>query len=148
VILSALFLVWVALFATNPPFYFLLLFPVMMITRMFGDKRLNAVEKKIEAEGINLDTSYEDLPDIDYWKIRNILAAEHPGFKDVAPAPPYEYDQHEDKIMVTVQSLLQRSLIQDVSLAGKALILVIWLVAFASPWLLKMDMRFFHKFGF
>jgi stage IV sporulation protein FB len=148
VILSALFLVWVALFATNPPLYILLLFPVMMITRMFGDKRLNAVEKKIEAEGINLDTSYEDLPDIDYWKIRNILAAEHPGFKDVAPAPPYEYDQHEDKIMVTVQSLLQRSLIQDVSLAGKALILVIWLVAFASPWLLKMDMRFFHQFGF
>lgn len=148
VILSALFLVWIALFAADRPFYFLLLFPVMMISRMFGDKRLNAVEKKIEAEGINLDTSYEDMPDRDYWKIRNILVTEHSGFREMQPAPPYEYDAREDKIMATVQSLLQRSLIQDVSIAGKALILVIWIAAFASPWLLKMDMSFFHIFGF
>jgi len=148
VILSAVFLCWVALFGADPPFYLLLLFPAMMLFRLFGDSKLNAVEKKVEEAGINLDTSYEDLPDSDYWKIRNILVAEHPSFKEVMPSPPYDYDPREDKIMTTIQSLLHRSLIQDVSIGGKILIFIVWVAAFATPWLLKMEMPFFHRFGF
>jgi stage IV sporulation protein FB len=148
VILSAAFLCWVALFGTHPPFYLLLFFPAMMVLRMFGDTKLNAIEKKVEAAGINLDVPYEDLPDADYWKIRNILIEGHSTFKDVLPSPPYEYDAKEDKIMATIQSLLHRHLIQDVSIAGKIFILAVWVAAFATPWLLKMDMSFFHRFGF
>jgi hypothetical protein len=87
------------------------------------------------------------LPDEDYWKIRNILIEEHPSFKNVAPAPPYEYDANEEKIMTTIQSLLHRHLIQDVSIGGKILILAIWIAACASPWLLKMNTSF-ERFGF
>jgi hypothetical protein len=148
VILSAAFLIWVALFGTNPPFYLLLLFPVMMLLRIFGDTKLNAIEKKIEMAGINLDTSYEDIPDADYWRIRNILIEGHPSFKDIMTAPPYEYHPREDKIMATIQSLLHRHLIQDVSIIGKIFIFIIWAIAFAAPWLLEMDMSFFHRFGF
>ncbi len=149
VILSSAFLVWVALFATHPPFYLLLLFPAMMILRMFGDSKLNAVEKKIETAGINLDTSYEDMPDADYWKIRNILIEDHPSFKDIPPSPPYEYDQREEKVMTTVQSLLHRHLIQDVSIPGKIFIFLVWAAAFATPWLLKVDLSvYFQRFGF
>ncbi|HET6995365.1 MAG TPA: site-2 protease family protein, partial [Chitinophagaceae bacterium] len=149
VILSAAFLIWVALFASEQKLYVLLLFPAMMLFRMFGDSRLNSIEKKVEATGINLDTSYEDLPDADYWKIRNILVAEHPSFKDVPPAPPYEYHQKEDKIMTTIQGLLHRHLIQDVSVLGKIFIFIIWAAAFAAPWLLDVDMsRYLRPFGF
>jgi len=148
VILSAAFLCWIA-FSSNPPFYILLLFPAMMLLRTFGDGRLNRVEKEVEAAGINLDTSYADLPDADYWKIRSILVNSHPSFKDVSAGPPYEYDQREDKVMVTIQSLLQRHLIQDVSVIGKIFIFLVWVTAFATPWLLQVDMSFyFHKFGF
>src|SRR5436190_10479105 len=149
VILSAAFLIWVALFASEQKLYVLLLFPAMMLLRMFGDSRLNAIEKKVESTGINLDTSYEELPDEDYWKIRNIVIAEHPSFKDVPPTPPYEYHYKEDKIMTTIQGLLHRHLIQDVSVAGKIFIFIIWATAFASPWLLNVDMsRYLRLFGF
>ena len=148
VILSAAFLCWVALSSSNKAFYLLLLFPFMMLLRLFGDSKLNAIEKKVEAARINLDTSYEDMPDADYWKIRNILVEGHPAFKGIPTAPPYEYDAHEDKIMATIQSLLHRNLIEDVSMIGKILIFIIWAVAFATPWLLEMDMSFFHQFGF
>ena len=50
--------------------------------------------------------------------------------------------------MNTIQSLLHRHLIQDVSLAGKILILVICVLAFASPWLINIDFEFFRRFGF
>jgi len=146
VFVSAGFLIWVAV---SSHFYLLLLFPAMMLLRMFGDTRLNTIEKKVEAAGINLDTSYEDLPDADYWKIRNILVEEHPGFKDITPVPPYHYDQREDKIMTTIQSLLHRHLIQDVSVIGKIFILLIWVAAFATPWLIEVDMSYyFNRFGF
>lgn len=151
VVLSAGLMIWVAwsLYqSSGQPFYFILfLFPLMILTRLQTDKKFTAIEKKIEEAGINADVAYEDLKDEDYWRIRNILVEGHSAFKDIAPAPPYEYSPKEEKVMTTIQSLLHRHLIQDVSLVGKLFILLICLTAFASPWLLKMDMSFFNRFG-
>lgn len=128
-------------------FYLLLmLFPVMMLLRLRTDARYSAFEKKLEAAGINLDTSYEDMPDEDYWKIRDILIETQPGFRDLQPGPPYAYSDREDRIMLQVQGSLQRNLIQDVPVAGKILLFVIWAGAFAAPWLLDLDLRFFERF--
>ena len=145
VFLSAAFL---CLLAIKLPFYPLLLFPAMMLLRLAGEKKVGHIEKRIEAENINTDLEYEELPDADYWKIRNILIEEHPAFKDVETSPPYEYSHKEEKIMTMVQSLLHRHLIQDVSVAGKIFIFIIWVAAIASPWLLHMDMGFFNRFRF
>jgi Zn-dependent protease len=129
---------WSMYSSSGNSFYFaLLLFPLMMLLRLSGEKKITSIEKRIEAEGIHLDLEYKQLPDEDYWKIRNILIAEHPPFKDIAPAPPYEYSSKEEKIMTTIQSLLHRHLIQDVSIAGKIFIFLIWAAGIATPWLLK-----------
>ena len=143
VILSAGLMCW---FAWKLDFWVLFFFPVMMLLRLQSDTKFNAVEKRIEEEGINADISYENLPDEDYWKIRKIIIEEHPGFRDIAQAPPYTYSPKEEKIMTTIKSLLHRHLIQDLSLGGKIFILVICLAAFASPWLIKMDTAFFDQF--
>lgn len=145
VFLSAAFLCWLA-WKLN--FWVLLIFPGMMLLRLQTDKKFTTVEKRIESEGINADVSYENLKDEDYWKIRNILIEEHPSFKEFNSTPPFEYHPKEEKIMTTIQSLLHRHLIQDVSLLGKILIIIICLAAFAAPWLLNMDMSFFNRFGF
>lgn len=142
-----------ALFAWNlyrnsgNAFYFVLLFfPLMILLRSFGDRQLNSIEKKLEEAGINADLEYEDLPDEDYWKIRNILIENHAAFRDIPPAPPFLYSEKEDKIMQMIQSLLHRHLIQDVSIAGKILIFLIWAAGIASPWLLDIDLSFFSRF--
>jgi hypothetical protein len=129
-------------------FYILLIFPAMMLLRLRPDRKLDITEKRIEQEGINADTSYEDLPDEDYWKMRNILIEEHSSFRDIPKAPPYEYSQREEKVMTTVQSLLHRHIIQDISIAGKVFIFLVWIAALAAPWLVKMDMSYFSNFGF
>ncbi len=148
VFLSIGFMVWFALYGTSRPFYALLLFPLMMILRMFGDSKLKSLEKKIQLSDIDMDKSYEELPDKDYWEIRNIVIAEHSRFKDVAPAPPYEYDIKEEKIMITIQSLLHRHLIQDLSIAGKIFIILLWIGAFAAPWFLEMYQSILSRFGY
>jgi stage IV sporulation protein FB len=135
-------------YSHNPISFIFLLFPLSMLSRLFADKKLNSIEKRIEAEGINTDLEYADLPDKDYWKIRNILIEEYPAFKDVPMAPPYEYSDKEEKILTMIQSLLHRHLIQDVSIAGKIFIFLIWAAGIASPWLLHLDMSFLKPFGF
>lgn len=145
IFLSAALMCWAA-WKLN--FYILLIFPAMMLLRLRPDRKLDLTEKRIEQEGINADTSYEDLPDEDYWKMRNILIEEHSSFKDIPKVPPYEYSHREEKVMTTIQSLLHRHIIQDISIAGKIFIFLIWLAALAAPWLVNMDMSYFSHFGF
>jgi stage IV sporulation protein FB len=145
IFLSAALMCWAA-WKLN--FYILLIFPAMMLLRLRPDRKLDITEKRIEQEGINADTSYEDLPDEDYWKMRNILIEEHSSFKDIPKAPPFEYSNREEKVMTTIQSLLHRHIIQDISIAGKIFIFLVWLAALAAPWLVNMDMSYFSHFGF
>lgn len=141
------FFAWNMYRNSGNPFYFVLLFfPLTIVLRSWGDKKMNSIEKKIEEAGINADVEYEDLPDADYWKIRNILIEEHPAFSTVMPSPPYQYCEKEDKIMVTIQGLLHRHLIQDLTIAGKLLIFLIWAAGIATPWLLNIDLSLFNRF--
>lgn len=150
IFISAALMCWAAwkLSSSGNLFYLvLLIFPAIMLLRLRTDKKMDNAEKRIEEEGINADTSYEEMPDEDYWKMRNILIEEHPSFKDIPKAPPYEYSNREEKVMTTIQSLLHRHIIQDISIAGKIFIFLIWVLALATPWLLDMDMSLF-RFGF
>ena len=132
------FLVWFAIFGMDNA-YPLLIFPAMMVYRMFGDNKLHHIEKKIQDTGINLDMAYEDLPDEDYWKIRNILIAEYPPFKDIPTSPPYEYCEKEEKVHAMISGLMQRNLIQDMGWSGKLVVALVWIAAIASPWLLHLN---------
>ena len=140
VILSAALMSWIAI---SSGFLFLLLFPFMMISRMIGDLQHERIEKKIEAEGIDLMKSYDQLSAEEYWKIRNAVIKYYPQFKDVNPSPPYEVSPKEDQIIVAIQGLLQRSLIQDLSLTGKFLILVVWIGFFLAPFIVKNPFIYF-----
>ena len=140
VILSVVLMSWVAI---SSGYLFLLLFPFMMISKMIGDLQHERIEKKIEAEGIDLMKSYEELTADEYWKIRNAVIKHYPQFKDVNPSPPYEISSKEDQIITTIQGLLQRSLIQDLSLTGKFLILVVWIGFFLAPFLIKNPFIYF-----
>ena len=147
VLLSAAVLVYFAimLIPNNKVGVVLLIFPFFMITRMFSDIQHDRFITRIEAEGIDLMKSYEQLTAEEYWKIRNILIAEMPQFRNVRPSPPYEISPKEDQIITTIQSLLQRSVSQDLSPAGKFLILLIWVGSFFSLMLFDEALRDFLR---
>jgi len=139
-VLSVALMSWIAI---SSGFLFLLFFPFMMITRMVGDIQHERIEKKIEAEGIDLMKSYDQLTAEEYWKIRNAVIKYYPQFKDVNQAPPYEISSKEEQIINMIQGLLQRSLIQDLSVGGKIIILVIWIGFFLAPFLIKNPFIYF-----
>ncbi len=143
VIISAGVLTWLALFGLGRPFYPLLLFPAMMLLRLRTDTRFDELTKKIEEKGINLEKTYEELRDEEYWTIRNILIeSNYPTLRNINPAPPYEYSASEDKVVTAIENILQRTIIQDLSWPGKLLIILIWAGSFAAPFLLNLDLPF------
>jgi Zn-dependent protease len=143
VIISVAVLVWFALFGLPRPFYPLLLIPFFMISRMIGDIQHDRITAKIEAEGVDLNKTYQELTPEEYWKIRNVVIRYYPSLADIRPSPPYEISPKEDQVISTIQGLLQRTLIQDLSIAGKFLILLIWVGCFLVPVFLNVPLRFF-----
>jgi Zn-dependent protease len=143
VLLSAGAMVWFALYGMGRPFYPLLLFPFFLVYRMLADARYDKLTEKIEAEGVDLNTTYEDISDEDYWKIRNLLIRYYASFKDVPPSPPYEYSDKEEQIKSMIQNLLQRTIVQDMSIPVKIIIILIWLASFAVPYLIEMPLSIF-----
>ncbi len=140
VVISAALLTW---FAVSSGFYPLFIFPFMMITGMIRDIQHERIVAKIEAEGIDLVKTYEEINAEEYWKIRNVVIKHHPQLKGMNPSPPYEFSPKEDKIVTIIQNLLQRSIIQDLSLAGKIFILILWIGCFAVPFFLKLSLSIF-----
>ncbi|MFN8290564.1 MAG: site-2 protease family protein [Chitinophagaceae bacterium] len=151
VFLSAAAMFWFAWrlysYSHQPVYFIFFLFPLSIMLRMSGDSRLRSAEKKVESAGLNMDKSYSDLTDEEYWKTRDILIGNYPPFREMRSGPPYEYSEKEERIMVTIQSLLHRHLLQDVSLAGKLFIFLLWAAGIASPWLLDMDLELFRRLG-
>lgn len=141
--LSIAALTWFAWKMHFPLLYF---FPAMLLYRQVSESRVNQVEKRVEEEGFHTDVDYEQLPDEDYWRIRKIIIEEQPAFRSLDPGPPYQYDEKENKIAAAIKDLLHRHLIQDISVLGKLLILIIWIASIASPWLIGLD-ELFYRFG-
>jgi len=137
-------MVWFGLFSAPKPFgYALLIIPLFLLTRIISDSQFERLTKKVEDEGFDLNTAYEDISDEHYWKIRNILVRHHASLKDVAETPPYEYSHKEEQVKTLLQNLLQRTILQDMSIAGKIIIILIWAGCFTIPFLVELPRSFF-----
>ena len=128
-----------AYIAISTGFYILLLFPFIMVTRMLNDTRHEKLISHIEAQGIDLTKSYEQLTAQEYWQIRNILINTNPEFRRFRPAPPYEISEREDDMITAIQNLLQRSVVQDLSLVAKLAIMCLWIACFLVPFVLDIN---------
>ena len=111
--------------------------------RLFTDVQYELLTNRLEDEGIDLDKDYNDLTDQEYWRIRNALIRHSADYKDLSPAPPYAYAENEYKVVSGIQSVLQRSLYQDLSVGGKLLVIIIWIACFFVPAWLSLPIRFF-----
>jgi len=140
VVVSALALGYLAV---KTGIYALLVLPIMMLYRMWSDTKSDEMTRKVEARGINLEKTYEEITDEEYWNIRNILIENnYSTLRNVNPAPPYEYSANEDRVVSAIENLLQRTIVQDLSWFGKAVVILVWAGSFAAPFLLNMDLPF------
>lgn len=147
VVISALALGYLVarLGMASPYFYVLLFFPVTMLMRLATDNKHDKLTREIESKGINLEKTYEEITDEEYWRIRNILIENnYSTLRNIRPSPPYEYSASEDKVVAAIENLLQRTIVQDLSWPAKIVIIFIWAGSFVAPFLLNMGLPFSH----
>lgn len=134
---SSLFLAFVAI---KFKLYPLLLFPLLQLWQLRPDKTAEVIEKAIQEENISTNVDYEELPDEDYWKLRTILIRFHPACKGLSIKTD-QYSENEQKLQVLIESLLDRNLIEDLSLWGKLMFGLLWI----SSLLLSAYFLFLHQ---
>lgn len=116
--------------------YPLLVFPILLLYRLWRSPASRRIEKRIERSGIQTQLDYDDLPDADYWKIRNILIEEHPTYQALAGEHISDYAPAEDRIRQAIEDQLHRTLVQDLPLGAKWLLGLVWVAGLTLPiWL-------------
>lgn len=143
IILSALLITF---FAVYTRFYILLILPAFFIYRYISTLKYIKLEHIIHLSGINLNASYNQLSNDDYWKVRTLLIENLSTFAHIKKGPPYEFDSREDKIAHEIENLLQRNLIQDATIGFKVIVALLWLLVIFSPWILNAGLSFLHYF--
>lgn len=147
-ILSALFMIWFdwkfIYPSSNLLFFLLLYFPINILIRLKSDIDNDKLIKKIEDEGVDLNMDYADISDADYWKFRNAFIKHHPELREIPPAPPYQYAPREDKVIITMQGMLQRLIIMDLSVVEKIAIILLWVGCFVAPLLMHIKVNLFQ----
>lgn len=133
VLISALFLGYLAI---HFKIYPLLIFPIGLLIRTWRSRASQRIEKRLEENQIQTEINYEELPDIDYWRIREILIEEDRTCRRFAGDHLNTYSPYESAIQQAVEGQLHRTLIQDLSVMAKSLIAAIWILALSIPiWL-------------
>ncbi len=135
--ISRIFLIASAIFlgtiSIHYRIYPLLIFPIILLMRLYRSPQAKRIEKRIEQAGINTELEYDELPDADYWKIRNILIEEHPACRAWAGEYLDTYSPEEGRIRQLVEDQLHRTLVHDLSTAAKFAIALIWLTGLVMP---------------
>ncbi|MFT4092997.1 MAG: hypothetical protein QM640_05105 [Niabella sp.] len=135
-IISAIIIIWLSV---STQFYLLLIIPALFIYKYVASFNYIKLEKDMAQSGIDLNISYDQLKDEDYWQIRKILIRHLPVLQQIDPGPPYEYSPKEERVAQEVDHILQRNLLMDMPVAGKIILALVWGVAIALPWLLHID---------
>jgi stage IV sporulation protein FB len=130
VLLSAVLLAYMAIHYHILP---LLIFPFLLLFRLWRSATDRKIERRIEDEGIETELDYDALPDVDYWRIRHILIEENASIRSLAAEHVDTYSPSETQIQQAVEAQLHRTLVQDLSVSAKVLIGLIWMSGLLVP---------------
>ncbi len=129
-VISILGLSAIALWQQNP---ILLIIPFMIGLELFNESKFNKIRTYLSTEKIHYRLEYKDLPDKDYWLIRDCLIFSFPKKYGMLAAGRYEYSVFEPSLISHVKAVLQTNLVQDLAGFRKILMLLVYLFVLFAP---------------
>lgn len=120
-----------ALFIFTSPF--MLIVPVMMGIELFNENKNNKIRTYLTSENIDYHKEYNNLPNKNYWLIRDCLLFAFPKKYGGLQPGVYQYSIVEPLLMKHVNTILQINLIYDLSILKQLFILLLYICAFALP---------------
>jgi stage IV sporulation protein FB len=113
-------------FAIRNQAWYLLIIPYFLLSRYFQQLRLRALRRDAAAEGVNINQTFAEMSDRDYWLLRDILGQRVPPYTRIITPGEYEELPQENSIISYIRALLQKDPARDLSFIGILLLLLVW----------------------
>lgn len=111
----------------------MLIVPVLIALELYNESKHQKIREYLKQEKINHHVDYNNLPDKDYWLIRDCLLFSFPK-KYIGLTPGnYQYSPAEPLLIQHINSVLQIKLNYDISVLKQVVILIFYLAVFLSP---------------
>lgn len=138
-IINAIF-IWISIVLMSAYAFYtesllLLLLPVLLYLQFSAGLTAAKVRKGLKAKGIDYEKSYEHLNDQEYWLIRDEIAIKIKSFAAMISPGLYQYSLIEGRVIKQVKAILKPKPIRDISVAGKIMLAILWLLSFIIPFL-------------
>jgi stage IV sporulation protein FB len=108
--------------------YLMLIIPVLMGIELSNEIKNKKIRDYLDAEKINYHSDYPELPDRNYWLIRDCLIFSFQRKYNGVQAGVHEYSVAESILMRHVMSVLKVNFSNDLSLTQKILFFTLYLV--------------------
>jgi Zn-dependent protease len=111
----------------------LLIIPILISIELYNENKHEKIRQYLRQEKINYYTEYENLPDKDYWLIRDCLIFSFPRKYGSLIPGKHEYSIIEPLLMQHINSVLKVNLRLDLNVVKRLLVLLFYLAVFLLP---------------
>jgi stage IV sporulation protein FB len=123
----------------------LLIIPALIVFELFNEHKHEKIREYLRQEKINYYTDYENLPDKDYWLIRDCIIFSFPKKYGSIPPGKYEYSPLEPVLLHHINSVLKVNLKIDLNFVKRLFVLLFYIGIFIAPLVLYIWVRFGHR---
>lgn len=111
----------------------MIIVPVLIGLEIYNETKHQKIRDYLRQERINYHTDYENLPDKDYWLIRDCLIMSFPKkYVGVVPGR-YEYTVAEPLLIQHISAVLQVNLKFDLNIFKRILLVLFYILIFVGP---------------
>jgi stage IV sporulation protein FB len=122
-----------AMYAFWAQSFFILIFPVFMSFRLIMMAKLQMIRNKLKKLSVNLQRSYEEISDEEYWFIRKHIINSINQYKKLLDPDKRGYSNIENKLAVQVEGVLEPTINNKLGILGKLVFLAIWIAGIVLP---------------
>lgn len=112
--------------------YMIIAFGFLMSFRVRNLQRSYTMRKEMKEEGINFNSTYADLSNKDYSRIKTILLKNNKALEKFVEMRS-EDEEIEPVLASQVQSILEPPLALDASVFQRVLVVLAWILCFVGP---------------
>jgi stage IV sporulation protein FB len=129
-IISIIVLLLLCLLLKSP---LLVIIPVLIGIELYNETKYQKIRDYLKQERINYYSDYENLPDKNYWLIRDCLLFSFPRkYAGLIPGK-HEYSAFEPLIVQHISAVLKVNLGYDLKGFKKILVLLFYISSFFAP---------------
>jgi len=113
----------------------MLIVPVLIGFELYNESKHQKIRDYLTYEKINYHIDYNNLPDKDYWFIRDCLLFSFPKkYPGINPGN-YEYSFAESLLVQHTNAVLQINLINDLNIFKRVIVLLLYITVFFLPFI-------------